>query len=66
MLQIKIKLAAVRVNADKSQQEIADEMGVSRVTIGNWENGKVKMKEAEIRMFAELCNFPRENIFLPY
>lgn len=66
MNQLKIRLAAVRVNANKSQQEIADEMGVSRMTVGNWESGKVKMKEAEIRMFAELCNFPREHIFLPY
>nr|DAN00067.1 MAG TPA: SOS-response transcriptional repressor [Caudoviricetes sp.] len=41
-------------------------MGVSRITVGNWESGKVKMKEAEIRMYADICNFPRENIFLPY
>lgn len=63
---LKIRLSAVRVNAGKTQQEMADEMGVSRVTIGNWETGKVKMKEPEIRMYAEICNFPREYIFLPY
>lgn len=66
MLPIKIRLAAVRVNANKSQQDIADEMGVSRLTVGNWESGKTKMSEADILMFAQICNFPRENIFLPY
>lgn len=66
MIPIKIKLAAVRVNADKSQQEIADEMGVSRVTVGNWEKYQTKMSEADIQMYAHICDFPRENIFLPY
>lgn len=66
MLPIKIKLAAVRVNAGLSQQEIADKMGVSRITVGNWETYKVKMSESAIQMFANICNFPRENIFLPY
>ena len=64
--ELKIKLPAVRVNAGLSQQDIADKMGVSRITVGNWESGKVKIKEAEIRMYADICSFPRENIFLPY
>lgn len=64
--ELKIKLSAVRVNAGLSQQDIADKMGVSRITVGNWESGKVKIKEAEIRMYADICSFPRENIFLPY
>lgn len=66
MLPIKIKLAAVRVNADMSQQDVADKMGVSRLTICNWEAGKTKMSEADVQLFARVCNFPRENIFLPY
>ncbi len=66
MLALKIKLAAVRVNAGKSQQDIADIMNVSRLTVSNWESGKTKMSEADIQMFAQICNFPRENIFLPY
>lgn len=66
MLPLKIKLAAVRTNADMSQEELARKMGVSRVTVGNWESGKTKMSEADLRLYADLCNFPRENIFLPY
>lgn len=66
MLAIKIKLAAVRVNAGKTQQDIAEKMNVSRMTVANWENGKTKMSEANVRMYAQICEFPRENIFLPY
>lgn len=66
MLPIKIKPAAARVNAGKSQQDIADEMNVSRLTVSNWESGKTKMSEADVQMYARACNFPRENIFLPY
>lgn len=66
MLAIKIKLAAVRVNAGKTQQDIAEKMNVSRLTVANWESGRTKMSEANVRMYAEICNFPRENIFLPY
>lgn len=66
MLPIKIKLAAVRINADMSQEELAREMGVTRVTVANWESGKTKMSKANLKMYAELCNFPMENIFLPY
>lgn len=56
MNSLKIRLSAVRVNAGLSQQDIADKMGVSRITVGNWESGKVKMKEAELRMYAELVH----------
>lgn len=66
LLPVKIKLAAVRVNAGLSQTEIADKMGVSRITIGNWESYKVKMPEYAVQSFADICSFPRENIFLPY
>lgn len=43
MNSLKIRLSAVRVNAGLSQQDIADKMGVSRITVGNWESGKVKL-----------------------
>ena len=66
MLPIKIKLAAVRVNAELSQQELADKMGVSRATIGSWESYNTKMSKADLCLFASICGFPEENIFLPY
>ena len=64
--QLKIRLPAVRVNAGLSQEELANKMHVSRVTIANWENNKVKMSEADLMLYSSICGFPREYIFLPY
>lgn len=63
---IKISLAAARVNANKSQEELAKEMEVTRGTIANWENGKTKISKAQLYLFCELCCMPVGNIFLPY
>lgn len=66
MKQLKIRLPAVRVNAGLSQEELANKMHVSRATIINWESNKVKMSEADLMMYASICRFPKDNIFLPY
>ena len=51
MNDFKITLAAARVNAGMTQEEVAKEMHVSKNTIVNWENGKVEMKPAQFKMF---------------
>ena len=61
----KISLRAARVNADLTRQQIADKMGVSLKTVGNWETGKVRMNLASISMFASICGFKANDIFLP-
>lgn len=63
---VKIRLSAVRVNAGLSQEELANKMHVSRATIVNWENNKVKMSEADLTLYSSTCGFPKEYIFLPY
>lgn len=63
---LKIKLAAVRVNAGLSQEELAQKMHVSRATIVNWETYKSKMSEADITLYSSICCFPKNQIFLPY
>ena len=63
---IKISLAAARVNANKSQKELAEEMEVTIGTLANWENGKTKISKAQLYLFCELCSIPVGNIFLPY
>jgi DNA-binding XRE family transcriptional regulator len=65
-LDIKISLAAVRVNANKTQAELAEEMQVTRETVNKWEKGKVAPTKAQIYLFAKICDFPVDNIFLPY
>ena len=40
---IKISLAAARVNARKTQAQLAEEMEISRMTLANLENGKTQI-----------------------
>lgn len=61
----KIKIAAVRVNAGLSQEELAEKMNVSRTSIVNWENGKTGISSANLLSLAQICNWPVEQIFLP-
>lgn len=62
---IKIKLAAARVNAGLTQEEVAKAMHVSKNTVVNWEKGKVIPKPAEIMMMCRIYDIPEDNIFLP-
>ena len=60
-----ISLTAARVNADKTQREVADLMGVNVSTIANWENGKTS---PNVEQFVKLCviyGCPQDIIFLP-
>ena len=63
---IKISLAAARVNARKTQTQLANEMEISRTTLINLENGKKRISKAQLHLFCELCHIPVANIFLPY
>lgn len=65
MNEIRISLAAARVNARMTQQQVAEKMGVSKQTIINWEKGKVVPGIPEICMMSKLYNMPEEYIFLP-
>ena len=64
-MDFKISMAAARVNAGKSQQDVADEMGLARTTIVLWEKGKVIPKAAQFEMFCRVCNIPKDYVFLP-
>lgn len=60
----KVSMAAARVNAKKTQEDVAREMHVSKQTIINWENGKVKMKPAQFKMYCEVVQAPEDAILL--
>lgn len=62
---IQISLAAARVNAGLTQREVAEKMGVSKVTIVSWEKGRTLPNMATARKLAELYEIPLDNIFLP-
>lgn len=60
-----ITLAAARVNAGMTQEDVAREMKVSKRTVGNWENGKIIPKPAQFGMMCSLYDIDPDYIFLP-
>lgn len=62
---LQISLAAARVNAGMTQDEVAKEMHVSKTTIVNWEKGKIIPGIPEMEMLSRIYKIPQNNIFLP-
>lgn len=60
----KISLAAARVNAKMTQDEVAKLIHKSKKTIGNWENGKQKVDAANLHMLAGIYDIPVDMIEL--
>ena len=61
----KISLAAARVNAEMTQEEVAEIMHVSKNTIINWEKGRVEGSFAILNTLASIYNYPIDFISLP-
>lgn len=62
---IQISLAAARVNAGLTQEDVAKRMQVSKTTVVNWEKGRTVPRIPEIEMMSRMYNIPQDNIFLP-
>lgn len=60
-----IPMAAARKARGLTQKELAKEMGVSRQTILDWENGKRPIKTAYFYLFCKITGFTEEDILLP-
>jgi len=60
-----ITLAAARVNANLTQQELGSKLGVDRSTIMAWEQGKRIPNAKQLKTLCEICNIPQQYIFLP-
>ena len=60
-----LTLRAARVNANLTQKELADRLGVDRTTIVAWENGNTKIKTAYLIAFCEVCGVSTDDIVLP-
>ncbi len=65
MATLKITLAAARVNAGLTQEDVARELHVSKQTIINWEKGKCAVGYAQAKALEALYGIPMDNIFLP-
>lgn len=62
---LQISLAAARVNAGLSQDDVCKKLHVSKQTIVNWENGKSEPSISQGRALSKLYKMPLEFIFLP-
>lgn len=65
MEEVKISLAAARVNAGMTQEDTAREMHVNKATIVAWEKGKTEPRPSQLKQLSELYNMPLRHIFLP-
>lgn len=65
MTEVRINLKAVRANADKSQDEWAEILNVTRQTVKNWESGITKPDFDQVRRMSEASGIPMDFIFLP-
>jgi DNA-binding XRE family transcriptional regulator len=62
MEQFKITLAAARVNAGMTQDDVTKALNVSKTTIVNWETGKTIPATDKALELAELYRIPLELI----
>ena len=65
MQNVKISLAAARVNAKLTQEDVAKSLKVSKKTVINWEKGAVTPSFAILDTLSRLYNMPLNYIFLP-
>lgn len=62
---LKITLAAARVNAGLTQEEVAKKLKKSKTTINAWEKGRSMIDFSNLAMLSEIYNIPVDNLFLP-
>ena len=65
MTEFKISLAAARVNAGLTQNDVAKILKVGKQTVFSWEKGKSEPKMSQSRQLSELYKMPLDYIFLP-
>lgn len=63
MERLQITLAAARVNARMTQEDVAREMHVSKQTIVNWEKGNSEPSISQSKMLSKLYKMPLKYIF---
>ena len=51
-----------RMNAGLTQEQLAEKMGVSVVSVQNWESGKTKIEIRRYRELAAVFNVPVEKL----
>ena len=62
MEDFKMTIAAARVNAKKTQEDVAKALHVSKQTIGAWENGKTSPTVEKAMEFCAFCEVPYDRV----
>lgn len=62
---MKIKLKALRVNAEMTQKEASEKLGVTQKTLQNWEEYRTSPTGAQLSRLADLYGCTLDDIFLP-
>ena len=62
MEDFKMTIAAARVNAKKTQDDVAKALHVSKQTIGAWENGRTSPTVEKAMEFCRFCNVPYDRV----
>jgi transcriptional regulator with XRE-family HTH domain len=60
-----ISLAAARVNAQLTQEEVAKNLGISKTTLCNWESGNTEPTISQLRKLGELYKISIDYICIP-
>ena len=64
--ELRISLAAARVNANMNQEQACKAIGVTKQTLCNWENGKTHPSIEKAERISQVYGIPYQNIiFLP-
>ena len=62
---MQISIKAARANANMTQAEIAEKMGVTVSAVSLWEKDKCDMSARQLARFCEIVGMNRDDIFLP-
>lgn len=62
---LKIRMAAARVNAEMTQEEVAKRMGVTKRTIINWENCKTYPNNDDFKKYCNVCGIDEQYVKRP-
>jgi transcriptional regulator with XRE-family HTH domain len=62
---LKVSIKALRVNAELSQQEAADKIGVAPRTLQNWENGVTYPTAVQLVSICSVYNCTMADVSLP-
>ena len=62
---MRISMKSARVNANLTQAEIAEKLGITSVCYWYWESGRISMTERKFKEFCDIVGATEEDIFLP-